>query len=85
MLEMHCAWPYRPGKAGADMRTVLGLDRLEEFEGIFRGKRIGLITNYSGVDSLWRVNVDLFMDRGLRIGKLFTPEHGMFDTAGSLK
>ena len=60
------------------MRTVLGLDRLEEFEGIFRGKRIGLITNYSGVDSLWRVNVDLFMDRGLRIGKLFTPEHGMF-------
>ncbi len=25
------------------MRTVLGLDRLEEFEGIFRGKRIGLI------------------------------------------
>lgn len=60
------------------MKTILGLDRLEEFRDIFRGKRIGLITNYSGVDSAWRINVDLFLEKNLRIVKLFTPEHGMF-------
>lgn len=63
---------------GDTMKTILGLDRLEEFRDIFRGKRIGLITNYSGVDSGWRINVGLFMERQLRIVKLFTPEHGMF-------
>lgn len=59
-------------------KTILGLDRLDEFESVFRGKRIGLITNYSGVDSEWKMNVDLFMEKGLRIVRLFTPEHGMF-------
>ena len=32
------------------MRTVLGLDRIGEYDRLFTGKRIGLITNYSGVD-----------------------------------
>lgn len=60
------------------MKTILGLDRLDEFEDLFRGKRIGLITNYSGVNSEWKMNVDLFMEKGLRLAKIFTPEHGMF-------
>ena len=60
------------------MKTILGLDRLDEFESVFRGKRIGLITNYSGVNSEWKRNVDLFMEKGLQIVRLFTPEHGMF-------
>ena len=60
------------------MKTVLGLDRLEEMESVFKGKRIGLITNYSGVDSRWEMNVDLFMKMGLQLVRLFTPEHGMF-------
>ncbi|MBD5460816.1 MAG: DUF1343 domain-containing protein [Lachnospiraceae bacterium] len=60
------------------MKTILGLDRLDEFESVFRGKRIGLITNYSGVNSEWKMNVDLFMEKGLQIVRLFTPEHGMF-------
>lgn len=60
------------------MKTVLGLDRLEEMESVFKGKRIGLITNYSGVNSRWEMNVDLFMKMGLQIVRLFTPEHGMF-------
>lgn len=60
------------------MRTVLGLDRLDGFENELRGKRIGLITNYSGVNSQWKCNVDLFMEKGLQLVKIFTPEHGMF-------
>ncbi len=60
------------------MKTILGLDRLDEVKALFEGKRIGLITNYSGVDSGWKMNVDLFMEKGLRLAKIFTPEHGMF-------
>ena len=60
------------------MKTVLGLDRLDEFATIFTGKKIGLITNYTGVNSEWKINVDLFMERNLQIVKIFTPEHGMF-------
>lgn len=60
------------------MKTMTGLDRREEWTRLLRGKRIGLITNYSGVDVGWRPNVDLFMEEGLHLVKLFTPEHGLF-------
>lgn len=60
------------------MKTILGLDRIEEKKALFEGKRIGLITNYSGVDSLWRLNVDIFAKLGFTVAKLFTPEHGMY-------
>ena len=57
------------------MRTVLGLDRIGEYDRLFTGKRIGLITNYSGVDSRWYLNIDLFLKRGYLLVKLLTPEH----------
>ena len=60
------------------MHTVLGLDRLDEFDGLFRNRKIGLITNYSGVNSRLEVNVDLFLQKGYQIQRIFTPEHGMF-------
>lgn len=60
------------------MRTILGLDQIKEYDSLFANKRIGLITNYSGVDSRWRLNVDLFMRSGYRIVRLFSPEHGLF-------
>ena len=60
------------------MKTFVGLDRREEWTRLLRGKRIGLITNYSGVDACWRSNVELFLGEGLHLVKLFTPEHGLF-------
>ena len=60
------------------MKTVLGLDRIGEFASMFKGKRIGLITNSSGVDSRWRTNVEVFTDAGFAITRIFTPEHGMY-------
>ena len=45
------------------MHTVLGLDRLDEFDGLFKNRKIGLITNYSGVNSRLEVNVDLFLQK----------------------
>ncbi len=63
------------------MKTRLGLDRIEEFSGVFRGKRLGLLTNYSGVDSLLRENVSVLLDHGLKIQKMFAPEHGLYGIA----
>ena len=58
------------------MRT--GLDTLVEnnFQP-FQGKRIGLITNQTGVDSAGRRNVDLMQRAGVRVAALFSPEHGI--------
>jgi uncharacterized protein YbbC (DUF1343 family) len=65
------------------MKTVLGLDRIDELAPLLGGRKLGLITNYSGVDSRWRCNIDLFRENGFSIVKLFTPEHGLYGaTAG---
>jgi uncharacterized protein YbbC (DUF1343 family)/CubicO group peptidase (beta-lactamase class C family) len=58
--------------------TRTGLDVLEDqkFQP-FQGKRIGLITNQTGVDRLGRRNVDLMRQAGIRVAALFSPEHGI--------
>ncbi|MFZ0888258.1 MAG: exo-beta-N-acetylmuramidase NamZ domain-containing protein [Candidatus Binataceae bacterium] len=60
-------------------RVLTGADALESQRfAIFKGRRIGLITNQSGVDAdgnqLSRV---MRRARGVRLAAIFTPEHGM--------
>ena len=58
--------------------TRTGLDVLEEQKfGPLRGKRIGLITNQTGVDRAGRRNVDLLLQAGIQLTALFSPEHGI--------
>lgn len=63
------------------MKTVLGLDRIEEYGEWFEGRKIGLITNYSGINSAWENNIDLFEKAGYDLAKLYTPEHGLYGAA----
>jgi uncharacterized protein YbbC (DUF1343 family)/CubicO group peptidase (beta-lactamase class C family) len=58
--------------------TRTGLDVLErdDFK-VFQGKRIGLITNQTGVDRLGRRNVDAMRAAGINVVALFSPEHGL--------
>jgi uncharacterized protein YbbC (DUF1343 family) len=42
-----------------------------------RGKRIGLITNQTGVSREGRRNVDLMLAAGVNVTALFSPEHGL--------
>ena len=51
---------------------------MKEYDGLFAGRRIGLITNYSGVDSRLIDDMTVFHQLGYRVVKLFTPEHGMY-------
>ena len=61
--------------------TKTGLDVLVEqnFQP-FAGKRIGLITNHTGIDRQGRRNVDLMKQAGITVAALFSPEHGIAGT-----
>src|SRR5258708_6378781 len=41
------------------------------------GKRVGLITNHTGLDRAGRRNVDVMREAGIRVTALFSPEHGI--------
>lgn len=57
--------------------TLSGLDVLagEGFKPL-RGKRVGLITNLTGVDHAGRRNIDIMRAAGVTLAALFSPEHG---------
>ncbi len=58
--------------------TRTGLDVLEQNDfRIFQGKRVGLITNQTGVDRQGRRNVDAMRAAGVNVVALFAPEHGI--------
>lgn len=61
--------------------TVLLEDSLQ----LVRGKRIGLLTNQTGIDERGRSDIDLLRDAaataaGVRLTVLFSPEHGIRGT-----
>ena len=58
--------------------VLTGLDVLvaEKFAEL-KGKRIGLITNHTGMSRDGKRNVDLMIAGGLKVVSLFSPEHGM--------
>ena len=61
--------------------TRTGLDVLAASHfGVLRGKRVGLITNQTGVDQSGRRNIDLMKESGIQIAALFSPEHGIAGT-----
>jgi uncharacterized protein YbbC (DUF1343 family)/CubicO group peptidase (beta-lactamase class C family) len=64
-------------EVGRNGSTLTGLDVLESerFQPL-AGKRIGLITNNTGIDRQGRRNVDVMRQAGITIAALFSPEHG---------
>src|SRR5881392_4150892 len=64
-----------------DVRTGLEV-ALSDSLAVLQGKRLGLITNRSGVDAQGRRNIDLlFHVPGVRLVALFGPEHGIAGVA----
>jgi uncharacterized protein YbbC (DUF1343 family) len=58
--------------------VLTGLDVLaEDHFTALRGKRIGLITNQTGLSRDGKRNVDLMLAAGVKVTKLFSPEHGL--------
>ena len=77
---------YNETLLGAGVRRTLarnaavltGLDVLagQRFEPL-AGRRVGLITNHTGLDREGRRNVDLLIAAGVKVTALFSPEHGI--------
>lgn len=64
------------GQAGAYVSTGLEVSARDDFA-LFAGKRVGLITNQTGVDREGRSSVDaMFASRKASLVAIFSPEHG---------
>jgi uncharacterized protein YbbC (DUF1343 family) len=67
----------------------LGIDELEKSNfAILQGKRVGLVTNPSGVDSKGRSAISILyhgQSAGFKLVKLFGPEHGIDGQTGAGK
>ena len=77
---------YRDTITGAGVHRVIdrnastntGLDVLESNTfAELKGKRLGLITNQTGIDRAGRRNVDVMLAAGVQVTGLFSPEHGI--------
>lgn len=68
------------------MRTIIGLEQITAYKQLFAGKKIGLITNFTGIlPDLSMDTVDMFWDNGFRVEKIFTPEHGLYGVSAGEK
>ena len=79
------ARPYDIEGLSAPGRTLTGIDVLEQENfASLAGKRIGLITNQTGVDRDGRSTIDLLAHApGVKLVALFSPEHGIRGTEDS--
>ncbi|HXP87534.1 MAG TPA: exo-beta-N-acetylmuramidase NamZ domain-containing protein [Bryobacteraceae bacterium] len=60
-------------------QVLTGLDVLEEDRfAALAGRKVGLITNHTGVDRAGRRNIDVMRAAGVNLVAIFAPEHGLF-------
>jgi len=73
------AQKHKPSHKGGVGRVQTGLDVLEaEKFAPLRGKRVGLITNHTGVDFQGKTTIELLAHApGVQLVALFSPEHGI--------
>lgn len=57
-------------------QTTLGIERLDEYLYLFEGKRVGLITNPTGIDSNFKSSINLLKEK-VNLVALYSPEHGV--------
>jgi uncharacterized protein YbbC (DUF1343 family) len=76
-------WPSRPPAeppGGEPVRPGLEVLLSDSFH-LVSGRRVGLVTNQSGVDHAGVSGVDRLLGAGVRLVALFSPEHGFRGTA----
>ena len=72
----------RQAERNGRVRTGLDVLAAQGFMPL-RGKRIGLITNHTGLAQDGRRNVDLMLEAGVQVAALLSPEHGITGEADS--
>ena len=77
--------PLLPSGCGAGQAVVPGIEVLLDREtALIRGRRVGLITNQTGVDRRLRHDIDLLQAQPeVELAALFSPEHGIAGMAAA--
>ncbi len=57
-------------------KVRLGIDNIDDHLNIFEGKRVGLITNPTGLNSDYKSTIDVLFEK-VNLVSLFAPEHGI--------
>ena len=73
-----CALPHTVAQDGTEV--VPGAVRLTEYVDLLKGKRVALVVNHSSMVGPNHL-VDLLMNEGIELVKIFAPEHGFRGTA----
>ncbi len=60
---------------------VTGLERLLKSPELLSGRRVGLMTNRSGVTSTLERNIEALLSAGVHLEVIFSPEHGLYAAA----
>lgn len=57
-------------------RVKFGIDNIDDYLHLFEGKRVGLITNQTGINSNYESTIDILYEK-VNLVSLFAPEHGI--------
>lgn len=63
--------------AAVKERVIPGIERVAEYQEVFAGKRVGLITNQTGADGKLQSSADILKGQ-TDLRAVFVPEHGLF-------
>lgn len=72
LLLVGCNFTYTREK----VEVKLGIDNIDDHLEIFEGKRVGLITNPTGINSEYESTIDILFEK-VNLVSLFAPEHGI--------
>lgn len=72
--------PECPECEEKNTKVYLGIDLIDENLDLFEGKRVGLITNQSGVNSEFKSSIDVLFEK-VNLVALYAPEHGIRGSA----
>lgn len=64
----------------ADAQIKVGAERYGEYLPLLEGKKVALYTNHTGIAD-GRHTLDVLLDKGVDVTKVFAPEHGFRGTA----
>lgn len=74
-IELRATWQYINTNQETN-NFVLGIENIDKYQSLFNGKRVGLITNPTGITSGYQSSID-FLYKKTNLVSLFAPEHGI--------
>jgi uncharacterized protein YbbC (DUF1343 family)/CubicO group peptidase (beta-lactamase class C family) len=78
-VSRHMATPRPEQTRNAQVLTGIDVLARERFASL-KGKRVGLITNHTGITADGKRNIDAMVSEGVDLKAIFSPEHGLAGT-----